>query len=111
MVSAGSEVGLQVPSSASSVDSYDARVAAGTVNTICPCDLTLNACDYNCCCDTTDCSSAAIATFSYCVPYANTSDRWPPSAERLLLSGGATGRTPASPMTQWYTTTREAIWR
>lgn len=33
----------------------------------CPCDLTSNGCDVNCCCDT-DCSDSDRQAFSYCLP-------------------------------------------
>eukprot|EP00656_Telonema_subtile_P049752 TRINITY_DN625_c0_g2_i3.p1 TRINITY_DN625_c0_g2~~TRINITY_DN625_c0_g2_i3.p1 ORF type:complete len:603 (+),score=67.93 TRINITY_DN625_c0_g2_i3:236-2044(+) len=62
-----------VPATAPTVNSYDAL--AGNLISICPCDLTSNQCDWNCCCDTTDCSSTAIAMFSHCEGYANTTDR------------------------------------
>ena len=37
----------------------------------CPCDLTGNACDVNCCCDS-DCTTTDIEAFSGCLPESHT---------------------------------------
>ena len=57
------------------ISTYQALTNAGTVSSLCPCDLILNQCDWNCGCDG-DCSATESAMFAFQNDYANTTDRY-----------------------------------
>jgi len=64
----------EVPATAPVISTYQALTNAGTVSSLCPCDLILNQCDWNCGCDG-DCSATESAMFAFQNDYANTTDR------------------------------------